>query len=179
MKLFRLFLPAALFAVSLAAWPHGGEDHSADAHAVPAAAPATAAPRAVAASEDFELVAALEDGRLILYLDRYATGEPLAGARVEVESGDFKASAGAVSPGVYVLSGERFAAPGRYPLTITVEAGDTVDLLSATLERRPPVSAAASASLPWPTRTAWGVAAGLLAAALGLLMRRWRKQRRH
>jgi hypothetical protein len=81
-------------------------------------------PRTSAQSEEFELVAVLAEGKLTLYLDRYADNAPVPDAEVEVESGAFKAVAAQVAPGVYTVPGQAFAQPGKHPLTISVQAGD-------------------------------------------------------
>ena len=81
-----LFLAAAL---AFPAWA-GGDASDGHTHAgeTPAPVPITAsAPRAVAATEEFEVVAVLEDKHLRVYVDRYASNEPVAGAKVEVECG--------------------------------------------------------------------------------------------
>jgi hypothetical protein len=46
--------------------------------------------RAVAATEEFEVVAVLEGKNLVVYVDRFASNEPVAKARVEVEGGGLK-----------------------------------------------------------------------------------------
>lgn len=175
MKHFITFIAAALFA--LAAWPHGGEDHSHDA-----AAPAMAkdiAPRATTQTEDFELVAVLADGKLTLFLDRFASNEPVADAEIEVESGAFKAVAAQLAPGIYALPGEAFANPGKYPLAISVQAGDTADLLTATLDLAPPAVSVAHATGwdKWATRVAWGASGALLLAGAGLVAVRRRHRK--
>jgi len=76
-----LFLAAA---IAFQAWAGGdasdGHTHGAPA---PAAAPIIAgAPRAVAATEDFEVVAILEGKQLVVYVDRFASNEPVAKAKV-------------------------------------------------------------------------------------------------
>ena len=148
------------------AFAHGGEEH--DEAAAPGVA-VEAGPHASAASEDFEFVAVAQGGQLLIYLDRFATNEPVAGAAIEIESGAFKAVANAVAPGVYTVAGDAFKTPGRHPLTITIEtdakSGGDSDLLSATLEVAPQAADAAPAK-PWP-----GIAgiAGLGPATLALL----------
>lgn len=168
----QIFLLIAAIAFALPAWGHGGEDHG-DAPA-PAMAVA-AAPRAVAASDEFELVALLEGGKLTLYLDRFATNEPVADAQVEVESGAFKAGATQVAPGVYALPGAAFAGPGKHPLTISVEAGDTADLLATTLDLARPAAGVEHAHTrgEWAV---WGASGALLLAAAALLAMRRRKK---
>lgn len=159
---------------AFSAWAHGGEDHG-DGPAP--AAVADVAPRAVAQSEDFELVAVLAQGKLTLYLDRYADNGPVADAEIEVESGAFKAVAKQVAPGVYAAPGEAFVKAGKYPLTFSVQAGESADLLSATLA----VDGAAAGVAHTHSRGEWAIwaAGALLAAAAGMLILRRRKHRRH
>lgn len=174
MPFVRTAAVVALGTVSLATWAHGGEDHS-QPPAVAPVATVSSAPRAETASDEFELVAALEGGRLMLYLDRFASNEPVAGATVEVESGSFKAVASALAPGVYALPGEAFAEHRKYPLTVSLETADTADLLSLTLDHAGVSSTVATApgSDAW---TAWGASAGIVLAGIGLVaMRRRRK----
>ncbi len=169
---------------STGASAHGGEDHGDEAKA-PAPTVATA-PRAVAQSEDFELVAVLEDAkpdgrRLSLSLDRFATNEPIVGAKIEVEGGGQNMAAKETSPGVYVVpfGVPANAAPGtKLPLTISIEAGDSADLLTATLDiPAPPDSAAVHAHGRGEIVT-WfaGAALGLAAVALLVVRRRRQKQ---
>ena len=70
-------LPILMLATA-SAWAHEGHDHG---PAVPEIR-VEAAPRATAESEEFELVAVLEGGKLRLYLDRYASNEPGAASSV-------------------------------------------------------------------------------------------------
>ncbi len=115
-------------------WPaialaDAGHDHG----ATPSAVSATLAPRIEAQSESFELLAVLESGKLTLYLDRFATNEPVSNARIEIESGAFKAVAEPGAGSVYTAPGEAFAKPGQYPLVFTIQAADDSDLLNGTL----------------------------------------------
>ena len=146
MKNRRNVMAAVVFAVLAGtAWAHGGEDHGGEAAPAP---PAAVAPRANAQSEEFELVAVLQGEQLTLTLDRFATNEPVADAKIEVESGSvLKANATQVSAGLYALRVPAgvFAKPEKYPLTITVQAGKSSDLLTATLDLTPPPTSAALA----------------------------------
>ncbi|MBI5331395.1 MAG: hypothetical protein HZB71_12375 [Betaproteobacteria bacterium] len=157
-------------AFTLPAWGHGGEDHSHEGDK-PAAVAVQTTPRTTTATEEFELVAALEGKNLTLYLDRYASNEPVAQAQVEVESGALKAVAKETAPGVYTLPGDRLAAPGKHALVITVQAGEVSDLLTATLEVAPPAAAVVQtgAGRGW---LLGGGAALLLALAGGFWMRK-------
>lgn len=172
---------AALLAAAFAfapwpAWSHGGEDHGDEAKAAPLPG-AAAAPRAVAQTEDFELVAVLEGKTLTLTLDRFASNEPVIDARLEIDGGVVKGVAKQVAPGVYALAGEGFVAPGKYHLAISVEAGETTDLMTATLELAAPVAVPAHthAASEWIT---WGSAAALLVAGGGLIAVRRRHKHR-
>ena len=52
-----------------------------------------ASPRVEAKSETFELVGRLEDGVFAIFIDRFATNEPVLSANVEVEAGNTRAKA--------------------------------------------------------------------------------------
>ena len=150
-----------------------GHDHG----ATPAATPATLAPRIEAQSESFVLVAVLEGGRFTLYLDRFATNEPVSDARIEIASGAFKAVAQPGAGGVYTAPGDAFAQPGQYPLVFTVQAGDKTDLLNATLNIPPPAGASKHLH-DWTEWLVW-IASGVVVVfgAAWLLLRRRRTSR--
>ncbi|MDT3736974.1 MAG: hypothetical protein ROZ00_12175 [Denitratisoma sp.] len=172
MKYLIPFIVSAFLAFS--AWAHGGEDHG-DGPAP--AAVADIAPRAVAQSEDFELVAVLAEEKLTLYLDRYADNAPVPDAELEVESGAFKAAAVQIAPGVYSVPGQAFSQPGKHPLTISVQAGDAADLLTATLDLAPPLAGDEHAR-DWTEWTVWSASGVLLLTGAGLVAVRRRKMNR-
>lgn len=150
---------------------HEGEDHGQDK------APITQLllPRAEAASEDFELLAVLETGRLLIYLDRHASNEPVTKASVEVEGAGLNAKAIEASPGVYAVALPQPLPTGSHAFTFTVQAGDTADLLTAKLELAPHPAVAPQVSVArrwWP----WVAGAGALAVAgFGVMALRRRK----
>ncbi len=108
---------------------HEGHDHGAP----PPPEVTTLAPRAEATSADFELVAVLRDGTLTIHLDRFADNAPLEGAAIEVDTPEGSQAAKPSGPGTYVLPAPFAAKPGAHDLAFTVTAGDTVDVLAATL----------------------------------------------
>lgn len=126
-RLLWACLAALVFGSALA---HEGHD---DAPAAHAPAPGLA-PRLAAASPDIELVAELRKDALVIYLDRFATNEPLSGATIEVEEGANRGTAVPVGEGMYQVSAPWAALPGRHPLVFTVHAKDLDDLLNGTLE---------------------------------------------
>lgn len=152
MKISRACMAAVVLTIlSGAAWAHGGEDHGDEVALAP---PAAVAPRTSAETEEFELVAVLQGKQLILTLDRFATNEPVADAKIDVESGNaLKAVAKQVAAGSYVVQVPDgvFAKPGKYPLTMTVQAGDSSDLLTASLDLAP----AASVGAPVKSGDVW------------------------
>lgn len=171
MKFLRIFCVAvALAAPPLTSHAHGGEDHGDAAAPAPVA---SAAPRAQAQSEDFELVAEVQGQALVLFLDRFDSNAPVVGAQVEVDTGGPPAMAAETAPGVYRVAAGPWTQPGRHALTVSVQAGDTADLLSATLDV--PAAAAATPAAPLAVgspatiskRSLWALAGALALAALG------------
>ena len=120
----------ALFTAAFAAFGHGGEDHGAP----PPAIGQDVAPRAAAATEDFEVVAALEGRHLVVYVDRCASNDPVATAKVEVDGAGLKGLAAEAAPGTYVMDLAATLPPAKHALTISIEAADSADLLTATLD---------------------------------------------
>ncbi len=77
-------LTALVFLTILApAFAHEGHDHGAP----PPAAVTASNPRVSAQSDAYELVGILRGERLGLYLDRFATNEPVTDARIAVTVG--------------------------------------------------------------------------------------------
>ncbi len=175
MKQARALLLATV--IAFPAWA-GGDASDGHTHAESAPAPVpvmASAPRAVAATEDFEVVAVLEGKHLVVYVDRFASNEPVANAKVEVEGAGLKGLAGEAAPGTYVMAVAAAIAPGKHPLTISIEAGDTADLLSTTLD----ISPAAAGEVQvhrWGDRIVWIVAGLILLAAGALLAMRRRNK---
>jgi membrane fusion protein, heavy metal efflux system len=80
---YRLLAAALLLGlIPFEAPANEGHDH--DAPAAKISVPA--APRAEASSELFELVAISRSGELTIYLDRFATNEPVPDAAISVET---------------------------------------------------------------------------------------------
>jgi hypothetical protein len=113
----------------------------------------------------------------VIYLDRYASNEPVVDARIEVALGERRAlaqpraaQADHVVDDAALLAA--LAAPGEHGLVFTLAAGDGADLLSAVL-RVPAAGSGAAGLPPDPGHGAsgrWAVLAGAalaLAAALG------------
>lgn len=175
----KLFIRTGLLCLALAAGAavaHGDEPHGDAPHAPP---PATVTgPRFEAATEMFELVGRLDDGALTLWLNRFATGEPVAGAAIELELDTLKAQASyRAAQGDYVVTDAAFvaalAAPGQHALVLTVNAGDEADLLDGTVAIAAPAPAeAGAAASPALVRLGGGALLVLAAAGLAFVWRR-------
>ncbi len=170
----KTLVAAGLLALAMPLLAHEGHDHGA------AAKPADVrlAPRFEVRSEEFELVGVQAGKDLIVYLDRAADNAPIHGAQIEIEGPGVKGVAAEMADGVYQLSAPALAQAGQYPLTITVQAGDIVDLLAASLEIGEIAAAASETGQPAGN---WWLYAGapLLLLAGGLIVRRLRRQPQH
>jgi len=166
------FALVASFAFGSLAFADAGHDHG------PApAASSPASPRFEATSDLFELVGVLEKGQLTVYLDRFATNEPVAGAKVEFESGATKGVAAPQPDGTYAIQLAGLEKPGQFPFAFTVTAGADTDLLAGELVVAGSAPAATSGEIAWRRWT--GIGAGvLLAVALAASAAR-RLSRRH
>src|SRR6478735_9268121 len=127
-----LAVTAVLCAAIAPASAHEGHD---DEQQQPISAGAL--PRGEADSNAFELVAIPRGESLEIYLDRFATNEPVTGATIEVESpgGPVKAAEGA--NGSYRVAAPWLAKNGRTDLIFTVTTGDATDILPLTIQAAP------------------------------------------
>lgn len=116
---------------------HGPNGEHLDA--APTAGATSSAPRIEAKSENYELVGRLQGGEFSMFINRFATNEPVDQAKVEVELGQLKAPAPYHSDqGDYAVADEKFLAElgkkGAHALVITILDGQESDLLDGTLE---------------------------------------------
>lgn len=163
--------------IAFPAWA-GGDSSDGHTHAAPEPVLAVAAaPRAIATTEEFEIVAILQGKQLVIYIDRFASNEPIVNAKVEVEGVGMQSLASETADGTYVINVAAEIPPGKHPLTISIEAGDTADLLIATLDISP-VTAGTEHAGGWRQQIIWIVAGLLLAAGGWLAVRRNNKERK-
>lgn len=161
LRRFGAIVTAAVLILGLAsaARAHEGHDHGAP----PAAAPSAASPRVALHSDAYEIVGILRDGRLALYLDRYATNEPVTDAKIVVTlagAEDVEASPG--PDGAYSVTSPKFGGQGALEIIFAVSHPSGDDLLIGSLE----LPAKPSAAAPPPRTSAL---ASLQAASLQAL----------
>jgi cobalt-zinc-cadmium efflux system membrane fusion protein len=117
---------ALLFATSANA--HEGHDHGDEAPQVSAALP-----RGSASSELFELVAILRGAAIAIYIDRFATNEPVMSAKVEVETPEGPKEAKS-EEGVYRIDAAWAEKGGHFDLIVTVMEGEQVEVMPVTID---------------------------------------------
>ncbi|KMO26246.1 RND transporter, partial [Methylobacterium variabile] len=147
-------LRAALLALGLwSAAPtmsvaHEGHDHGSEAQASPTAT----APRGSSSTDTLELVAIARNGRLVVFLDRAGSNEPVTDAAVEAQTPDGTASATPMPDGSYGLDADWSLHPGEHEVLFTVTVSGATDMFPVTLiVPEPPPAAPAAGASPWAT----------------------------
>ena len=153
-------------------WAGPGHDHGDE----PAAAAGSASPRVTSHSDLFEIVGVVAKGEMTLYLDRYATNEPVKDAKIDIEIGNIKGVATAQADGSYVFKSDALAKPGDLAISFTVQAGKDTDLLAGDLKIGSAVDDHAhDAPRPWLRWAAYAGGALLLVAVAAAV---WRRRKR-
>jgi hypothetical protein len=137
-SIHRALVAIALSSLSVPSFAHGDEPHDDAPRGELAVEPAAGAPRLEAVTESFELVARRQADALVIYINRFETGEPVLDASVEVEIGSLKTVARyQADRGSYTVRDEAFLAalsePGTRTVVATVASGSEADLLTASL----------------------------------------------
>lgn len=171
-----LFCAVTTLLGSFSAFAHEGHSHDDDS--AKAALAASTYPRTTAQSDLYEVVAVAKDKRLTIYLDRFATNEPVTDAQLKVAIGDGEpAEAERTDSGSYVVQLPDRTNTGSVEVVFTVEANSGDDLLVSSLTLSPPSAPILArtpskwiASLPVPVRNP--VILVLVAFGLGVLFGR-------
>jgi RND family efflux transporter MFP subunit len=106
-----------------------GHDHGHES----AAATGPNSPRVVAVSESFELVGILQEGKLVVYLDRMADTTPITDAKVEMTVGGETAIPTPQPDGTYLFTSPILARPGNHEVIVAIEHIGGSDLLIGAL----------------------------------------------
>jgi len=160
------------FLIAHAAYAHEGHDDT-------ASVPVTiiGAPRVEANSDLFEVVGVVEPGTMTIFLDRYATNEPVVDAKIDIDAGPSKGVAQAKPDGTYTFTHAALGQPGSLPVTFTVASNADTDLLTGELVIADPNAANANIqTFPTWKGAAWASGALILIGASALL---WWLRRRH
>jgi membrane fusion protein, heavy metal efflux system len=128
--LWAVVLAVAVLAIPSRVLAHDGHDHGAPAFAMPA----TVNPRAVATGDEFEAVAILKDGTLVIFVDRFADNSPVTKAVVTVTTGNKDIVAQPAPDGTYRVAWPAASRTGRHDLVVGIQEGTVSDLLIGTLE---------------------------------------------
>ena len=149
-----------------------GHDHG---DAAPMATGA-GSPRVSSHSDLFELVGIVDAGAMTIYIDRYATNEPVTGANVEVEAGAAKGVATPQPDGTYRFEHAVFKEAATLAVSFTVVAGAESDLLAGDLTLTDPLAGHGDehAARPWLRWAAYAAGALALLAVASVMMRRKR-----
>lgn len=129
-RLFPL-IQAVIITILLLAVPavaHEGHDH---ADQPKSSVQIGTTPRLEAMSGPFELVALMQNGELVIYLDRFQTNEPVTGAKISVETP--KGPQDAKESNATYRLGAPWAKDTSVDLIFTVIDGDTSEILTGTL----------------------------------------------
>lgn len=169
-----LFIVVAASLPPIAARADAGHDHAAPAASGDAR---IGIPRLEAQSDLFEIVGVVESGGLRIFLDRYATNEPVSNATIDIEAGSMKGSAQANPDGTYTFKDAALTRPGVFPVTFTIVSDSDSDLLVGEL-----VIADSAASKPRadgvPLRQVWSWIAGVLLLLGGIAVAWWSRRKR-
>ena len=177
MTAIRIFLFSVCIAFSLppiAARADAGHDHAAP---VASGVAGTNVPRVEARSDLFEIVGVVDGGAMKIFLDRYATNEPVPNAKIDIEAGPLKGSAEPNPDGTNAFKHAGLTRPGQVPVTFTIVAGGDSDLLAGELVVADPNAATAQANDSPLRKRWWWVAGGLLVFA-GIASARWSRRQR-
>lgn len=133
-----------LLGSSAAVSAHEGHDHD-----KPPPLNLPIAPRVTAVTPDYELVGVLSgEGRLIIFLHRYATGEPVANAQLALSAGGPDVEAKAREPGVFEAIAPWISAKEPVDIVFKLTLPDDQDILTGRLEDGAKARAERAATMP-------------------------------
>lgn len=166
MTVIRALLHCAWVAISLLAFAaHAHEGHD-DATPGVSAAIAGGVPRVAANSDLFEIVGVVDNGVMTLFLDRYATNEPIANAKIDIEIGAVKGAAQPNADGTYTFKHPLLVQPAQLPITFAIAAASDSDLLTAEVVIPDPNALTTHAAPAALWKSWWWIGGGLLLLSL-------------
>jgi len=179
MKFIQCILIGAMLLSPLTVLANGGDDHSHGPETKPAvkpSVPTSDTQRWEIQSPEVVLLGILQDGKLTLYADRYASNEPILDAKIELESNGRVIPAKAEPDGSYSAPGDWLQQPGKYHLIASVEAPEFQDLIVGSIEIAAATPTAHSHAVWRYGKWLGGIAALVLALFVLLQVLRRRKR---
>lgn len=171
MSLSRLLLQTACLlgiVFAGAALAHEGHDHD-----KPPPLNLPIAPRVIAVTPDYELVGVRSGTeRLSIFLHRFATGEPVEDAQLELSVGDDTRVATPAGPGLFDFTSPWIGTPGTHDIMFSLTIPSGQDLLVGSLDI-PAAAGPQKASAGWLARLrkeSLTVAVGLGGTIAGILL---------
>ena len=133
------------------------------------------APRVTAVTPDYELVGVLSgEGRLTIFLHRYATGEPIADAKLSLSAGGPDVEGTARGPGVFEAVAPWISAKEPVDIVFKLRLRDDQDILTGRLEAGPAARAEGAATAPATLHIDeslyWGIGAFMVGVLATLLI---------
>jgi hypothetical protein len=172
-KAFLHFVWVAACLLANAADAHEGHDDATPG--IPAVLDG-GAPRVEANSDLFEIVAVIDSGVMTVYLDRYATNDPIVNAKIDVEIGAAKGVAQPNADGTYTFKDPLLSRPAQLPVTFAIAAGSEGDLLTAEVVIADPDTPNAHASSAYPWKMWLWTVGGLIPISM-IASRLWLRRR--
>jgi cobalt-zinc-cadmium efflux system membrane fusion protein len=161
-----LLLLLLLFGSWTAVSAHEGHDHD-----KPPPLNLPIAPRVTAVTPDYELVGVLSgEGRLTIFLHRYATGEPIANAQLALSAAGADVEAKAREPGVFEAVAPWISAKEPVDIVFKLTLPDDQDILTGRLEAGPLAQPATSTPAPATLQLDNSVYLGAGAFMVGVLL---------
>ncbi len=138
--------------------------HEGHSHDEPVRTLAPVAPRGEAQAGEFEVVALLGNGEVIVYLDRFATNEPVTNAEIEALTPAGSEKAVLNADGSYRVPAKWIDGRDHYDLIFTVTLGETSEVLPLTIVGAKPAAEQRAMSV-----SIWMAGLYAFLAALGFL----------
>jgi len=171
---FRLRIFALIFAMlTTSTFAGPGHDHGDEGTKAPTG---PVSPRFETHSDLFEVVGVLGTKELAVFIDRFSDNTPVLKAKVELESGSVKVVGEFnAETGDYHFPGTAFQKPDSYPVSLTITAGDDLDILAANLVVPDPHAGHAHAAEP--PQWMWWTGGAVVIVAIAFIAFLRRRQR--
>lgn len=156
-------IAATIFILFSPAYSHEGHDHD-----LPIRTAAPIAPRGEAESGGMQLVAVLRDAKLVIYLDKAASNEPVTDAAIEVLTPSGTERAELNPDGTYRISAKWADGRDHYDLIFTVTHAERSEVFAVTIVGPTRVDNFVAHGVSYRSAALITIAAGLVAFLAGV-----------